>query len=100
MKAWLGLGSNLQQPVGQLKDALSRLDLNEGFEVLKTSSLYRTPPWGDEHQDDFVNAVVQLETNLDAIALLHQLQSIENMINLDGGVDAWAREVDPDMPVY
>jgi len=29
-----------------------------------------------------------------------QQQSIDNLINLDGGVDAWAREVDADMPVY
>ena len=29
-----------------------------------------------------------------------QQQSVEALINLDGGVDAWAREVDPDMPVY
>ena len=29
-----------------------------------------------------------------------QQQAIENLINLDGGVDAWARQVDPDMPLY
>ena len=34
-----------------------------------------------------------------AIRYLRQ-QSIEDLINLDGGVDAWAREVDPDMPLY
>ena len=27
-------------------------------------------------------------------------QNIEHLINLDGGVDAWAREVDADMPLY
>lgn len=29
-----------------------------------------------------------------------QQQAIENLINLEGGVDAWAREVDPEMPLY
>ena len=29
-----------------------------------------------------------------------QQQSVDELVNLDGGVDAWAREVDPDMPVY
>lgn len=29
-----------------------------------------------------------------------QQQSAKTLINLDGGVDAWARTVDPDMPVY
>ena len=34
------------------------------------------------------------------IQYLQAQQSMENLINLDGGVDAWAREVDPTMPVY
>ena len=34
-----------------------------------------------------------------AIRFLQQ-QALDGLINLDGGVDAWAREVDPDMPVY
>ena len=29
-----------------------------------------------------------------------ELQSVSNLVNLDGGVDAWAREVDPEMPLY
>ena len=29
-----------------------------------------------------------------------QQQAIENLINLEGGVDAWAREVDSEMPLY
>jgi rhodanese-related sulfurtransferase len=54
----------------------------------------------------------QLQTSAEIIVICHhgvrsqnvirflQQQSIDNLINLDGGVDAWAREVDPDMPVY
>jgi 2-amino-4-hydroxy-6-hydroxymethyldihydropteridine diphosphokinase len=80
MKVWLGLGSNLQQPVAQLQQALKRLGDTTGLEVLRTSSFYRTPPWGDEKQDDFINAVVQIETSLDPIPLLRVLQSIENVM--------------------
>lgn len=29
-----------------------------------------------------------------------QAQTAANLVNLDGGVDAWAREIDPAMPVY
>ena len=61
MIAWLGLGSNLQQPVAQLEEALDRLAALDQIEILATSSFYRTPPWGDEQQDDFINAVVQIE---------------------------------------
>ena len=77
MKAWLGLGSNLQQPVAQVWDAIHRLARVDGIDVLRTSGLYRTPPWGDESQDDFTNAVVQVETGLDALSLLHEVQLIE-----------------------
>ena len=80
MKVWLGLGSNLQQPVAQLQQALKRLGETTGLEVLRTSSFYRTPPWGDEQQNDFINAVVQIETSLDPIPLLRVLQSIENVM--------------------
>ena len=37
--------------------------------------------------------------SLQVIQFLQQ-QAIENLINLEGGVDAWAREVDPEMPLY
>ena len=34
------------------------------------------------------------------VILFLQQQELENLVNLEGGVDAWAREVDADMPVY
>ena len=98
MKAWLGLGSNLQQPVGQLKDALGRLGSADGVKVLKASGLYRTPPWGDEQQDDFINAVVQIETSLEPPALLRVLQSIENGMGRQRGAQRWGpRLIDIDL---
>ena len=78
MLAWLGLGANLQQPLAQLKEAIRRINQTAGIELLQTSSFYRTPPWGDEDQPDFINAVVQVETSLAPLELLRQMQSIEN----------------------
>jgi len=101
MKAWLGLGSNLRQPVSQLKDALGRLGLVEGIEISKASGLYRTPPWGDNQQDDFINAVVQIETDLDPISLLHALQSIENKMGRQRSGRRWGpRLIDIDLLLY
>ena len=102
MKVWLGLGSNLQQPVAQLQQALKRLSDTTGLEILKTSSFYRTPPWGDEQQDDFINAVVQIETSLDPIPLLRVLQSIENVMGRQrSGVRRWGpRLIDIDLLLY
>ena len=102
MKVWLGLGSNLQQPVAQLQQALKRLSDTTGLEVLRTSSFYRTPPWGDEQQDDFINAVVQIETSLDPIPLLRVLQSIENVMGRQrsGGRRWGPRLIDIDLLLY
>lgn len=101
MKAWLGLGSNMQQPVTQLGRALHKLGLVEGIEILKVSSLYRTPPWGDQLQDDFINAVVHIETSLDAISLLHALQSIENVMGRQRDGRRWGpRLIDIDLLLF
>ncbi len=101
MQAWLGLGSNLGNPVAQLKLAIKRLAEAEGIEVLKTSSLYSTPPWGDEQQDDFINAVVQIQTGFAPLALLHALQSIENQMGRQRSKRRWGpRVIDIDMLLY
>jgi 2-amino-4-hydroxy-6-hydroxymethyldihydropteridine diphosphokinase len=101
MIAWLGLGSNLRQPVQQLKIALDRLGSVEGIEILKTSGFYRTPPWGDEQQDDFINAVVQIETGLGPLALLHELQAIENRMGRHRSGRRWGpRLIDIDLLLF
>ena len=101
MKAWLGLGSNLQQPVAQLEDAFRRLSLVDGIDILRTSGFYRTPPWGDEAQDDFINAVAQIETRLDAFSLLRELQSIENGMGRKRGKRRWGpRLIDIDLLLF
>ena len=101
MKAWLGLGSNLRQPVSQLKDAMGRLGLVDGIEILKASGLYRTPPWGDDQQDDFINAVVQIQTELGPVPLLYALQSIENEMGRQRTGRRWGpRLIDIDLLLY
>ena len=101
MKAWLGLGSNLQQPVIQLQAAINRLTAADGVEILRTSSFYQTPPWGGEQQDDFINAVVQIETCLDSLSLLHVLQSIENLMGRERKGHRWGpRLIDIDLLLF
>ena len=101
MKAWLGLGSNLKQPVVQIKCALTCLELADGIEILETSGLYRTPPWGDKGQGDFINAVVKIETQLDPVPLLRVLQSIENEMGRQRSGRRWGpRIIDIDLLLY
>ena len=76
--AFIGLGSNLDDPVAQLEHALVALDACEGIRVAAVSSCYRTEPWGDTAQPDFVNAVARLETSRSPEDLLDALVRIED----------------------
>jgi 2-amino-4-hydroxy-6-hydroxymethyldihydropteridine diphosphokinase len=75
--AYVGLGSNLDDPVRQLLQAFDELDALPHTRVVKRSSLFRTSPVGHAAQPDFVNAVARLETRLPAERLLDELQRIE-----------------------
>lgn len=68
--AYLGLGGNLGDPQAAMGAALRILDAEDGIEVIKVSSLYRTPPWGMTDQPDFLNAVAAIETTLSPRELL------------------------------
>jgi 2-amino-4-hydroxy-6-hydroxymethyldihydropteridine diphosphokinase len=101
MKAWLGLGSNLQRPVAQLRQAIERLDALDGVEVSRLSSFYRTPPCGDEQQDDFINCVVQIETSLDPLTLLGELHTVEDAMGRRRSGRRWGpRIIDIDLLLY
>ena len=101
MLTWLGLGANLQQPQAQLNQAIERISQTTGIEVLQVSSFYKTPPWGDEDQPDFINAVVNIETDLQPLALLRQMQAIENDMGRVRKDRRWGpRLIDIDVLLY
>ena len=75
--AYVGLGSNLEDPENQVHEAFNELDRLPHTRLVRKSSLYRTAPIGHATQPDFVNAVAQLETGLPAERLLAALQEIE-----------------------
>jgi 2-amino-4-hydroxy-6-hydroxymethyldihydropteridine diphosphokinase len=75
--AYVGIGSNLEDPRAQVVQAFDELDRLPHTRVVKKSSLYRTTPVGHAEQPDFINAVAQLETGLPADRLLAELQEVE-----------------------
>ncbi len=76
-EAWIGLGANLDRPLDQLRQAARRLGAHPQIDLLQGSSLYRSRPWGDQDQPDFLNAVVQVRTTLAPHALLQTCQQVE-----------------------
>jgi 2-amino-4-hydroxy-6-hydroxymethyldihydropteridine diphosphokinase len=77
MRAYIALGSNLGDSKQQLLDAIDKLSGLPNARVVACSRLYRTPPWGNVEQPDFLNAVVVLETLLPPHDLLDVLLAIE-----------------------
>ena len=75
--AYVGIGSNLEEPRRQVQEAFGELDRMPHTRVVGKSSLYRSAPLGHAGQPDFINAVAQLETGLPAERLLAELQDIE-----------------------
>lgn len=73
---YVALGSNLENPLEQLKQAVSSLE--KFANNLVVSPFYGSKPLGPQDQPDYVNAVAKFETDLTAIDLLDKLQSIEN----------------------
>ena len=99
--AYIGLGSNLDNPVQQLEQAVAALRELPQSRLLHISSFYQSKALGPGSQPDYVNAVVMLETSLTAVALLEHMQDIENKQGRVRGPERWqARTLDLDLLLY
>ena len=75
--AFIGLGSNLEDPTAQLASAVASLAALPQSTLVAQSAFYSSRPVGPQDQPDFVNGAIWLQTRLDALGLLDQLQAIE-----------------------
>ena len=77
-RAYIGMGGNLGERQGQLRDAVSAISRLSGTSVIAQSSIYVSAPVGaSEPQPDYFNAVIAIDTPLPPHALLAALQHIE-----------------------
>jgi len=76
-RVYIGLGSNLAEPRQQLEAALKALSQIPATQVAVVSPLYASDPLGPPDQPRYVNAVAALDTDLEPLALLDALQTIE-----------------------
>lgn len=77
-RAFVGLGSNLNQPVQQLLRALAELEGLPDTRFVTRSRLYRNPPMGPQDQPPYINAVAALDTTLRPRQLLVALRAMED----------------------
>lgn len=99
---FVGLGSNLANPVRQLGTALNALAVLPDSRLTAVSSMYRNPPMGPVDQPDYVNAVAALLTQSAPTALLAALQLVErDMGRMASGEIRWGpRIIDLDILTY
>lgn len=99
--AYIGLGSNLEDPWAQLGHALEALRRLPRSELLHCSPFYRSVPMGPADQPDYLNAVAALCTKLAPLELLDQLQAIEAAQGRRRGALRWGpRTLDLDLLLY
>ncbi len=76
---YLGLGTNLGEKERNLNDAIISLSQEVGF-VIRSSTFYGSKPWGFESDNDFLNAVVLVDTGLTPFDVLSKTQEIEKSL--------------------
>ena len=99
--AYIGIGSNLNNPKQQVLSALEEINLIKNTRLIDQSSLYSSSPLGPADQPDYINAVAWIETGLEASELLLELQTLENRHGRKRTSVRWqARSLDLDILVY
>jgi 2-amino-4-hydroxy-6-hydroxymethyldihydropteridine diphosphokinase len=79
-RAFIGLGSNVDDRLQYLQRAVKRLGDTVGVRVTGVSAVYETEPVGPADQPWFLNAVAALDTSLPPLSLLDQTQAIERAL--------------------
>ena len=98
---FLGMGSNLGNRQNSLDSAIEKLDILTGNQLKKVSSIIENPPLtGGPEQGPFLNLVVELETAMKPLDLLHQIQKIENEGGRQRQVFWGPRTIDIDILFY
>ena len=97
---YIGIGSNLGDSLKNCQYAVENLSGSEEIKLIRASSFYRTEPIGMESQNYFVNAVVEVQTDISARNLLQILQTIENDMGRKRETKGGPRIIDLDLLFY
>ena len=100
MYCYLGLGSNLGNKQNNINETIKRLFQLKNVEIVRTSSIITTEPYGKIDQPDFLNCVIELDTDLLPKELLKKCLDIENQLGRIR-VEKWGpRTIDIDLLFY
>jgi len=94
--AYLLIGGNLGDRLGNLKNATKEIELHCG-KILSSSAIYETAAWGFTEQPPFFNQAIQVETALSASELMQQLLTIELSLGRERLLPLGPRSIDIDI---
>jgi len=97
-KVFLAFGGNLGQPLAQFRHAVALLQQQPQIKRISCSPVYQTPAiGGPANQPDYLNAVVEIRTDMPADRLLHLCQQIEDQAGRTREVHWGPRTLDIDL---
>lgn len=101
IRVYIGIGSNLDNPVAQVLEAVEELEMIPDTILAERSTLYSAKPMGPADQPDYVNAVVAMDTLLSADELHKALIKIEDLQGRVREGEKWGpRIIDLDLLLY
>ena len=101
MIVFLGLGTNLGKRLSNLEEAISSIDKVQQIRVVLKSKIYETSPMENLDQDNFLNQVIQIDTDIKPLELLKILKNIENSMGRSKNKEKYMpRIIDLDILAY
>lgn len=97
---YLSVGSNIGDKIGYIKSGIRHLSDSTDLEILKISDFFETKPLEVEEQDNFINIIIKLLTNMEPLELLDFLQETEKKIGRIFRFSKGPREIDLDILSY
>ncbi|MBK4775578.1 2-amino-4-hydroxy-6-hydroxymethyldihydropteridine diphosphokinase [Candidatus Pantoea edessiphila] len=98
---YISLGSNLNDPIYQIKSTLIELDKIPQTKRIITSRFYITQPYGFKNQPNFINIAVEMDTKLSPESFLHFVKIIESKKGRVRNKERWGpRNIDIDIMLF
>ncbi|BGI51094.1 MAG: 2-amino-4-hydroxy-6-hydroxymethyldihydropteridine diphosphokinase [Arsenophonus endosymbiont of Ceratovacuna japonica] len=100
-RVYIAIGSNLNNPLFQVKSAIKELQQLPNTKNIIISSFYRSKPMGSQQQPNYLNAVISLDTDLPPNVIFKYTQEIELRHGRIRKFDRWGpRTLDLDIILY
>ncbi|MEI6079248.1 MAG: 2-amino-4-hydroxy-6-hydroxymethyldihydropteridine diphosphokinase [bacterium] len=99
-KVFVSLGSNLGDKKSNIYSAIDHISQLAGVKILGKSTLMRTSPIGVQGQEEYLNQVILISTDIPPLSLLSEFKKIEQLLGRKKRAKWAEREIDIDIVVY